>query len=170
MSVRFARAAAMLVLSLGVTANVRAQAAFYDYAPVIDVTPIVEEIRVPVSRDRCWYQKVPGRGHYSYTPAVVGGIIGGVIGSQISKGDRRRVATVAGSLLGASLGHDWRNRRYRAAFKKVRRCEVVEDYAVEEQAVAFRVEYRYQGHTFVTRMADDPGDEVRIRVSLRPDD
>jgi uncharacterized protein YcfJ len=142
---------------------------FYDYAPVLDAIPIVEEIEVPVQREHCQRVHVPARhGRYSYTPTIVGGIIGGAIGSQIGSGDRRRVAAIAGTLLGASIGNDFQHHHRRVSRRPVQRCEVIEEYDTQEQVVGYRVKYRYQGHTFVTRMTEDPGEEVRIRVSLRP--
>lgn len=156
-------------LTLGILGSAAANTDFFDYAPVLDATPIVDEVRIPVQRERCWRERVPQRrGRYSYTPTIVGGIIGGTIGNQIGRGDRRRVATIAGTLLGASIGNDLQYRHQRVSHRPVRRCEVVDEYDTQEQVVGYRVKYRYQGHTFVTRMADDPGEEVRVRVSLTP--
>jgi uncharacterized protein YcfJ len=49
----------------------------------------------------------PATGEYrSATPMIVGGIIGGVLGNQMGKGRGKDAATVAGVLLGGSIGRD----------------------------------------------------------------
>jgi len=55
--------------------------------------------------DRASYpQNDPG--YRSATPMVVGGIIGGVLGNQVGKGRGKDVATIAGVILGGSIGRD----------------------------------------------------------------
>ena len=49
-----------------------------------------------------------------------------------------------------------------------RRCEVVERYDREEQVVGYHVTYRYKGNTFTTRMQNDPGKWLPVRVSVEP--
>ena len=81
-----------------------------DFAKVVDVTPIVQQIEVSTPRRECWDEEVvrrdERRGSYSAVPAIVGGIIGGAIGHQIGRGHGRDIATVAGTLIGASVADD----------------------------------------------------------------
>ena len=76
----------------------------YDWATVVDVDPIVERSRRPVSREVCYDQPVeryePGytaqRNHTGAT--VLGAVIGGALGNQVGKGDGRKAATIAGAV------------------------------------------------------------------------
>ena len=83
----------------------------YDYARVIDVDPIVRQVRVTTPKRECWTEtryeqvEVPGPGGYttrrpSAGSMILGGIIGAAIGNQIGRGDGRRAATVAGAVIG----------------------------------------------------------------------
>lgn len=49
----------------------------------------------------------PANAEYrSATPVVLGGIIGGVLGNQVGKGRGKDIATIAGVILGGSIGRD----------------------------------------------------------------
>ncbi len=150
---------------------------YMDYARVVDVEPIVRTVRVSEPRRECWDEEVTrhrrqaSRRAGSYTPLVVGGIVGGVVGNQFSKGKRRDALTVAGALLGASVGRDL-YRRHRSVEEPYvtteHRCRVVDEYYEEERIEGYRVTYRYKGKTFVRRMDHDPGRRIRIRVAVTP--
>jgi outer membrane lipoprotein SlyB len=43
--------------------------------------------------------------------AVIGGVVGGVVGNQVGGGDGRKLATVAGAVGGAAVGHQVEKRR-----------------------------------------------------------
>jgi uncharacterized protein YcfJ len=76
---------------------------------------------------------------------------------------------VAGTLLGASIGHDLTpRRRGRGHVDSVRHCEVVDHYEQEQQLVGYRVKYRYEGQTFYTRTTEYPGKHIRVRVNVNP--
>ncbi len=151
---------------------------YYAYADVTHVEPIVRIVEVSRPETTCW-QQAPGRAadyrggreHRSYTPLVLGGIVGGVIGNQFGSGRGKDVMTVAGSLLGASIGNDAAHRhgaRADRAYDGGRYCEVAEIVHQEERVDGYRVTYRFQGRQFVTRTAYDPGDEIRVRVQVEP--
>jgi uncharacterized protein YcfJ len=168
----------------------------YDYAEVVDVDPIVRQVRVTTPRRECWtetryeydtrYESVPVGGGYerphrsSAGSMILGGIIGGVIGHQIGSGDGNRAATVAGALIGSAIGHDAANRRSgpQYATREVReerpydveRCDVRYDEEYEERVDGYRVTYLYNGREHTTRLPYDPGDRIRVRVDVRPDD
>ncbi|MFA7388519.1 MAG: glycine zipper 2TM domain-containing protein, partial [Thiohalobacteraceae bacterium] len=57
-------------------------------------------------RDEPAYYPPADSGYRSATPMVVGGIIGGVLGNQVGKGRGKDLATVAGVILGGSIGRD----------------------------------------------------------------
>ena len=151
--------------------------AYYAYAKVVDVEPIVRVVRVSSPERRCCDEEVT---HYapaprepgSYTPMILGGIVGGLVGNQFGSGRGNTALTAAGALLGASVGRDRAfprgvGRRHAAI---ERRCQVTEAFREEERVDGYRVTYSYQGRSFVTRMDHDPGPEMQVRVSVAPVD
>jgi uncharacterized protein YcfJ len=48
------------------------------------------------------------------------------------------------------------------------RCEVHQEEHFEDRNEGFRVTYRYNGRTYVTRMPNDPGQQIRVRVAVSP--
>lgn len=148
---------------------------FYVDARVVDVAPIVRIVRVEEPRRVCWDEEVTNARTRilhsgSYTPMVVGGIVGGVLGNQLVKGKRRKAVTVAGAVLGASIGRDIsRHRPLPRTYTTVeRRCEIQSTYHEEERVEGYRVTYRYRGRTFTTRMDHRPGPRVRVKVDVQP--
>ena len=172
-----------LLLSTGHAAVVQTEPsydrAYYDYAKVVDVDPIVRVVRVPTPRRECWNEEVvrrdQPRGYYrgnrgSYTPLVLGGVLGGVVGNQFGSGRGRDAMTVAGALLGASVGRDVSHgpRASQTYVTTERHCRVTEEYYEEEEVDGYRVKYRYRGRTYATRMEQHPGRRVKLRVSVTP--
>lgn len=164
----------------------------YDYARVVDVEPIVRNVRVTTPRRECWnetrYEEVrytegrrePERGAGSM---ILGGIIGAAIGHQFGHGDGRRAATVAGAVVGSAIGHDAAARREAASGRypppreyretrpyDVERCDVRYDEEYERHVEGYRVTYEYNGQTHTTRLPYDPGDRIRVRVDVQPDE
>jgi uncharacterized protein YcfJ len=87
----------------------------YDYARVVDVEPIVRNVRVSTPRRECWmetrYESVPRyeqqrvagpRPRGAAGSMILGGIIGAAIGNQVGSGDGRRAAPVAGAIIGSA--------------------------------------------------------------------
>lgn len=149
----------------------------YDYAKVVDVDPIVRQIRVETPRRECWDEVREVRsarydGSHSKGGMVLGGIIGGVVGHQIGSGRGKDVATVAGTLIGAAVGHDIsaeRGARYSAPREEyVERCAVRYEEEYEERIEGYRVTYLYHGREYTTRLPYDPGDRIRVRVDIEP--
>lgn len=138
------------VLLLAAAASAAAEQAFYDRAPVVAVTPIEETVRRPVIEERCDV----------VTPARDGARVAAWAG------DVR--AQAPGISLAEALREDRRLFLDRPALERdCRRVAVMRD---QRKAVAYRVEYRYGGRTFVRRMAEDPGEwvQVRVRMGARP--
>ena len=151
----------------------------YDYARVVDVEPVMREVRTEVPRRECWdesQQVYPGGMHgvESVGPTLLGGIIGGVIGSQIGHGRGRNVAAVAGTLLGAGIGHEAAARnmpedRYAEPEERVvQRCTVRYDDRIDQRIDGYRVTYVYHGRQYTTRTPYDPGERIRVRVDVAP--
>ncbi len=166
---------APVVLALGVCGlpAVAVADAFYANAKVTDVQPIVRVVRVATPQEVCWDEPVrrENRRHRSHVPAVLGGIIGGVVGNKFGSGRGQDAMTVAGALLGASVGRDaeYRQRAYGdTRYVSARRCEIEETVHEEERVEGYRVTYRYRGQDYVTRMPNAPGDRIRVRVRVEP--
>jgi uncharacterized protein YcfJ len=115
----------------------------YDTARVLSVDPIIDEY-YQQSRRECWVEPNSQYANYRYnqqdgyrgnanndysnnlnqnrhssgngnTNAIIGGILGGVLGHQVGKGDGRKVATIAGAVLGYAIAREVSkdNNRYR---------------------------------------------------------
>lgn len=150
--------------------------AYYVYADVTDVQPIVRTVQVTTPRETCWDEPVqravysPGP-RRSFTSTMVGGIIGGVVGNQFGSGRGQDAMTVAGALLGASIGRDAAYRRHAYAhtsYVNERRCEVEEIVHEEQRVDGYRVYYNYEGRNYMTRTRHDPGQKIRLRVQVNP--
>ena len=167
-------AAAALLTTTAVTAGGHRPETFYIEAPVVDVRPLVEIVEVSTPREVCWNEEVeryveePARG--PRTSTIVGTVLGAAIGNNIAEGRDRKSARIAGALLGGAIGRDVgrRNAHTRRVVTQERRCEV-EHVAYEEERInGYRVTYRYEGREFVTRTERDPGETLRLRVSIAP--
>ncbi len=157
-----------------VAGNQRSDGAYYDYAKVVSAVPIVRREVVNNPRRECWREQVRVRTprRDDPVPVILGGSLGGLLGHQFGDGNARDVLTVAGALLGASVANEVSsNRRARRGDYETRdeeRCEVIDDYSEIEHIDGWDVTYRYRGQTFTRRMDQDPGERVRIRVSVTP--
>ena len=151
---------------------------FQDTAKVVKVTPLTRTVRVSEPRRECWEEPVTRYRERrvvttsdSYTPAILGGILGGVAGNQFGSGTGKDVMTIAGTVLGASIGRDHNNRpRYAAEPYRTyeERCRVVDDYYEEDRVDGYRVTYRYKGRHYTTTMDHHPGDRIPVGVSVYP--
>jgi uncharacterized protein YcfJ len=146
---------------------------FEDVARVVAVTPIYETVRIAVPREHCWEERRPqARYRDSYTGPLVGAIVGGVVGNRFGAGSGKTAMTIAGTLLGASIASDLDQGTHPVARRSHRsvRCETVDEYETREEIVAYRVKYRYQGRIYHKRMDHDPGDTIRLWVTVDPTD
>jgi uncharacterized protein YcfJ len=162
----------------------------YDYAKVISVDPIVRQVRIETPRRECWTESYDDR---SYNPGgrsgyaggerpgtagrmILGGLIGAAIGNQIGHGDGRRAATVAGALIGSAIGHDAGSRmdsRYASRDydrRPVERCDVRYETTYEDRVEGYNVVYVYGGKRHATRLPYDPGERIKVRVDVTPDE
>ena len=169
----------------------------YDHAKVVGVEPIIETYQVNHPVEECWDEKVLKKVHYrddrrggsrySRTPEILGGLIGAAIGNQIGSGRGKKVATVAGAVLGASVGRDvkHRNRDYRdrgidrhseydreryhdSGYEVIQRCELRDKFTTKQRVVAYNVAYKYRGNVFHTEMPHEPGNKIKVKVTVNP--
>lgn len=154
------------------------------YARVVSVEPLRRTVRVHQPVQQCWsepvtYSEPVGHRHHrgrSYTGPIVGGILGGVVGNQFGKGSGRTLLTVAGAVLGASVGNDVSRRghshrhyaRTRTYTVNEQRCETTSNYRTEERIDGYLVEYSYNGRIYSTRMDRHPGRRIPVTVSVAP--
>jgi len=148
----------------------------YEYARVVHVDPIIRHVRVETPRRVCWDETryVHSRPHIS-DPEVggrtlLGAAIGGVIGHQFGSGRGRDAATIAGALIGASVGYDSAAKRYPdGGYEEVvERCDVRYEHEYEERIEGYRVTYEYNGRHYKTQLPYDPGERIRVRVAVAP--
>jgi uncharacterized protein YcfJ len=141
-------------------------AEFEDYGRVVNVTPQVEQFNQP--RQECHTEYVPvQRQQRSAGGAIVGGIAGGLLGAQIGGGSGRTAATAAGAIAGTIVGDRIDNSDSAVvAEEPVRRCRSIDRW--ESRTVGYNVTYEYRGRTYTTSLPYDPGERVRLTVTLTP--
>ena len=142
---------------------------FTDRARVLRVKPIYETVTINEPETRCWNEQVNQNGHRSSTPVIAGAILGGVVGNQFGGGRGKDVMTVAGAILGGSIGNDIRHSQPVAGSVTMeRQCETLDNYHEVNERVGYNVKYRYNGNDFWTRTTSDPGEYIRVSVSVSP--
>ena len=164
----------------------------FEYAPVVDVKPIVRVIRVERPREECWdetvYEEYPvgGRQHYgprgkgSAGATIAGGLIGGLVGRQFGGGSGRDGMTLVGTLVGAAIASDrargrqaygapnYQGATYERRPVTVERCRMDTESFEEERIEGYLVTYEYGGEQYTMRTAEPPGDQIKLRVSATP--
>jgi uncharacterized protein YcfJ len=169
--------AKLIISALGFSALPFAQAAeFEDFGRVVRVQPRVEQIRQPRQECRTEYVQVPvqqASHERSAGGSIIGGIAGALIGNQVGGGSGRTVATAAGAIAGAMVGDRVDNngrvvdQPQQIQEQAVRQCRTVD--AWESRTNGYEVTYDYRGRNYTSIMARDPGQRVRLRVSVEPD-
>jgi len=147
-----------------------------DYAQVTEVRPIVQVFEVSTPEEQCWQEEYlvdrSNAASQSNTPGIVGAIIGGAIGNELgSHKSSQRVGAVVGAVLGHSVARDIMRQREGPVVREVEtveRCETVYQSHEEERIVGYNVTYNYNGQDYTIRTDHDPGDQIRVRVSVQP--
>jgi uncharacterized protein YcfJ len=142
------------------------------YADVLRVDPVYDRVQTNGGHEEC--EDVPVERHVdsgnNAAGTVIGAIVGGVLGNTVGKGDGRKAATVAGAVVGGAVGHNVASQDDRYYAGPERRCRMVQDGAEERRIVGYDVQYRYRGDVYMSRLDYDPGERVRVRVSVAPAD
>ena len=153
-----------------------AQAAeFEDFGRVIRVQPRVEQVRQPRQECKTEYVQVPVQQQQQRSAggSIIGGIAGALLGNQVGHGNGRAAATAAGAIAGAVVGDRVQNDDRQVAQPQdvqeqaVRQCRTVD--AWESRTIGYDVTYDYRGHSYTSVMQRDPGERVRLGVSVQPD-
>lgn len=138
----------------------------YGYAQVLRADEVIETVRTRVPEERCDDVEYRQSGKTA-GGTVIGAIVGAALGNQVGSGSGRKAATVAGAVAGGAIGHNVAKKREEA---EARGCQIVEVEREERQVVGYDVEYMYKGEKYMSRLPYDPGNRLRIRVSVMPDD
>ncbi|XLZ70066.1 glycine zipper 2TM domain-containing protein [Massilia sp. SR12] len=142
---------------------------FEDYGRVTRVTPVTEQINRPRQECRTEYVQVQQPAERSAGGAILGGVLGAVVGSQVGSGSGKTAATAAGAIAGAVIGDRSANANVQPGAvqeQAVKQCRMVDAY--ETRTTGYNVEYDYRGRIYSNVMSFDPGQRVRLRVSVEP--
>jgi uncharacterized protein YcfJ len=142
----------------------------YDYAKVISVVPVTHIIETSRPERECWQEEVvhEARGGSDLGGMVLGGVVGGVIGNRFGGGDGRKIETVAGTIAGASIGQEMTRGPSHSYSTYEDRCRTYRTRHTEERIIGYDVHYRYNGQEYVTRTDRDPGQRIKVRVTVTP--
>lgn len=162
MDVRTRMLASLLCFS---TMTAASAANFDDSARVLSVTPQIEQYNQPRQECRTEYVQAPQQ--RSAGGAIIGGIAGGLLGNQVGGGSGRTAATAVGAITGAIVGDRIENSgNTGGSEQQVRQCRTVDHW--ETRTNGYAVTYEYHGRTYTSVMPYDPGDRVRLQVSITP--
>jgi uncharacterized protein YcfJ len=164
--------AKFLISVLGLAALPFAHAAdFDDFGRVVRVEPRTEQVRVPRQECRTEYVQVQAQPQRGAGGSVLGGIAGALLGSQVGGGNGKVAAAAAGAIAGAMVGdhveNDGQPQAPGVQEQAVRQCRNVD--AVETRNAGYEVTYEYRGHQYTEIMNRDPGDRIRVHVSVVAD-
>ncbi|MFL6676567.1 MAG: glycine zipper 2TM domain-containing protein [Massilia sp.] len=164
--------AKLMISALGLCALPLAQAGdFEDFGRVVRVQPRIEQVRTPRQECRTEYVQVPVQQQRGSGGSVVGGIAGALLGSQVGGGNGKVAAAAAGAIAGAVVGdrveNDGRNYAPGVQEQAVRQCRTVD--SVESRNAGYEVTYEYRGHSYTELMSRDPGERIRLHVSVQPE-
>lgn len=160
------------------TAAAGGENSHYGWADVLRVDPVYGDDTASPPPQPCYEEQVPDaapadapvqnkRGIFT----AIGAFVGGILGNQFGKGNGRAAATVVGAVAGGVAGNNVataseENADPRPQYTTVRHCPPA--VMSPRKAIAYDVEYRYRGDVYSSRMPYDPGDRLRVRVSVAP--
>jgi uncharacterized protein YcfJ len=143
--------------------------AHYGWADVLRADPVHGVTRTNVPRQECYDQPVVRHeGGNTTAGTVLGAVIGGVLGNTVGKGDGRKAATVVGAVAGGAVGN--RASRGQDYESTQTQCRDVNTVSEQRRIIGYDVEYRYRGEVYMSRLDYDPGERLRVRVSVTPVD
>lgn len=157
----------MAVGSLFAVAGVASAADYDDYARVLSVSPQSEQVNQPTQECHTEVVETRGGGERGAGGAIIGGVAGGIIGNQVGGGNGRAAATAIGAITGAIVGDRIENDRPQTVREQqVQRCRTVDRWVTRNNGYA--VTYEYHGRNYTSIMPYDPGERMRVHVSVTP--
>jgi uncharacterized protein YcfJ len=150
------------------------EAVHYGWADVLRVDPVYDDAgpqpAAQQPHEECYEEQVvppPPDGNRAGS-TILGAIIGGVVGHEFGKGNGKTATTVVGAAAGAAVGNGVAESGEATQVRTERHCRIVDNPAGPRHIVAYDVEYRYRGELYTSRMNYDPGDRIRVRISVTP--
>ncbi len=179
---KFLKAGLAASIFIGMCAPAFAQDRAYDdnrsvdnsrmaWADVLRVDPVYENVVSSRPHEECYDADVDRRSDTrgnNTAGTVIGAIVGGALGNQVGKGDGRKAATVAGALIGGAIGNDQARRDDRYYTETQTRCRTVNERYSERRIAGYDVQYRYRGDIYISHLDYDPGERMRVRISVMP--
>lgn len=163
--------AAMLLATAGATQAQDYPApddnAHFGWADVLRVDPIYVVAQTGPPRQECYDEQVVHQDNSHVGGTVLGAIVGGALGNQVGKGNGRTAATIGGAVAGGAIGNGISRANDRSYADTQTHCRVVGD-PPQRRISAYDVEYRYRGEVYVSRLGFDPGERLRVRISVTP--
>ena len=136
---------------------------FVDIAQVISSRPIIE--RVAESHQVCDPVPAPQNSGNNIVAPILGGVVGGLIGHQIGHGSGQTAATIVGAAGGAVAGSAIANN---ANAQPSQQCRMVQ--TSRDVINGYDVVYRYNGRDANVKLPYNPGNTLRVGVSVVLDD
>ncbi len=154
----------------------RSQGARLDTAQVVTVKPIYQTVNVGHRRGQCWNKRArkphPEPMDHANTGIVTGRIISDAVGHQFAHNGCEKAAIIASFRPAASMDHDQKHSDHPGThcpgYRFEKHGKIPHDCQSHDAIVGYRVKYRYRGWIYRTRMRNNPGDTIRVRVDLIP--
>lgn len=158
-----------LLLTGAVALPALADDVYYETAQVISVSPRTETINSPRQECRTDYERSNSynSGSRDVGGAIIGGLAGGLLGHTVGKGNGKLAATAVGAATGAIVGDRIDNDSVTTSTRPIERCTSIDNWQTVSRG--YVVTYRYNGRDLTTVMPYDPGNTVRLRIAVSPD-
>ena len=131
------------------------------------VHPVYDNYISKTPYQHCYIKQVPTS--YSRpsntTPAIAGGIVGGVIGNQFGKGDGKIILTVAGVLLGSSIGTDLSYSGHTYT-KNIRQCETRYNERMDTKIRGYNIGVTIPNGNVINAFKREPYNPPRIHSHI----
>jgi len=154
-----------VVVAVSATVNVYGQVI---EVPVVSSSPVYQVVRVNTPQEECWQEAVTvsTKKSNSNTPEILGAIVGAGVGRLFGDGRGQDAATVAGAILGGSIGSDLENKNASSQVQYQQRCRVVDQYRDEERLQGYDVTFKLNDRLYTTRTRNDPGSSININFTV----
>lgn len=138
----------------------------FAWADVLRVDPVYGVARTaqPQCYDQQTVQQTPNNKGIG---TVLGAVVGGVLGSTIGHGRGNTAATVGGAVVGGAVGNSVSSGGSTTVSTQTV-CQPGAQVVDQRQIIGYDVEYRYHGDIYMSRLSYDPGERLRVSVSVSP--
>ena len=124
------------------------------------------QAQVGIPQQQCVDQPAIVQQRTSGDGALLGALVGGVIGHNLGDGFGRSAATGLGVVVGSVVGDRTEAASTPMVEVPLRTCQNSTRY--ETRVMGCDVVYEYSGQRYSTRLAQDPGAQVALNVSVGP--